>query len=134
MSTEALVHIRIQVEPIDVAAEYAAVASPESGGRCLFTGCVRPEENGRRITHLQYEHYPGMAERELGRLAEEACRLWGLTALRLVHRVGPVAVGEESVVIVTAAGHREPALAAARFMIEELKRRVPIWKEPPAGR
>lgn len=125
------IEIRIQEGPIDVAAEYAAVAAPESGGRCLFTGCVRPTEGESVIDHLDYEHYPGMAERELERLAAEATARWGLNALRLVHRVGPVAVGEESVVIVTAAGHRAACFEAAMFMIEELKKVVPIWKSLP---
>lgn len=124
----ARIEIRIQREPIDVAAEYAAVAAPESGGRCVFTGCVRPEEGDRIIDHLEYEHYPGMAEKELRKLAEEACARWGLNALRFVHRIGEVKVGEESVVIVTASGHRAEAFESARFMIEELKKRVPIWK------
>ena len=125
------IEIRIQTEPIDVAAEYAAVAAPESGGRVVFTGCVRPEENGRIIDHLDYDHYAGMAESELRKLAEEARDRWDLNALRLVHRVGPIAVGEESVVIVAASGHRAEAFEAARFMIEELKKRVPIWKAAP---
>jgi molybdopterin synthase catalytic subunit len=125
------IEIRIQTEPIDVAAEYAAVAAPESGGRCVFTGCVRPEEGDRVIDYLDYEHYPGMAEKELLKLAEEACARWRLNALRFVHRIGPVKVGEESVVIVTAAGHRAEAFESARFMIEELKKKVPIWKSAP---
>lgn len=126
------IEIRIQEGPIDVAAEYAAVNAPQSGGRVVFTGCVRPEENGRTIDHLDYEHYAGMAEKELQKLAAQACERWGLNALRLVHRVGPVRVSEESVVIVTASGHRAEAFEAARFMIEELKKKVPIWKTPPS--
>jgi molybdopterin synthase catalytic subunit len=129
--SEPTIEIRIQIEPIDVAAEYAAVAGPHNGGRCLFTGCVRPEENGRAIDRLDYEHYEGMAQSELRKLAEEACRRWGLNAVRIVHRVGPVPVGAESVVIVTAAGHRAEAFEAARFAIEELKKKVPIWKSAP---
>ena len=125
------IEIRIQSQPIDVAAEYAAVTAPESGGRCIFTGCVRPEEAGRTIDHLDYEHYPGMAERELTKLAEEACARWGLNALRLVHRIGRICVGEESIVIITAAGHRAEAFEACRFMIEELKKKAPIWKAAP---
>lgn len=131
LSDRSQIEIRIQREPIDVAAEYAAAASTASGGRCLFTGCVRPEENGRAIDHLDYEHYPGMAERELTRLAEEACDRWGLNALRVVHRVGPIAAGEESVLIVAASGHRAEAFEACRFMIEELKKKAPIWKAAP---
>ncbi len=130
--TSPRIEIRIQIEPIDVAAEYAAAASPHSGGRCVFAGCVRPDENGRTIDHLDYEHYAGMAEKELRLLAVEACRRYELHALRLVHRVGPIPVGEEAVVIVTAHGHRAATFDSARFMIEELKRKVPIWKAAPA--
>ena len=125
------IEIRIQEGPIDVAAEYGAVAAPESGGRVVFTGCVRPEEKGRAIDRLEYEHYAGMAERELEKIAAEACGRWGLNALRVVHRIGAVPVGEESVVIVAAAGHRAEAFDGARFVIEELKKKVPIWKSAP---
>lgn len=131
--TSPAIHIRIQTAPIDVAAEYAAVAAPESGGRVVFTGCVRPDEDGRTISHLDYEHYAGMAERELEKLARQAADRWSLNAARIVHRIGPVPVGEESVVVVTASGHRAEAFAAARFLIDELKARVPIWKSPPAA-
>lgn len=125
------IEIRIQREAIDAAAEYAAVRSPESGGRVLFSGCVRPEENGRTIDRLDYEHYAGMAEAELRKIAEEARERWGLNALRVVHRVGPIAVADESIVIVAAAGHRAEAFEAARYVIDELKKRVPIWKSAP---
>ena len=68
-----------------------------------------------------------------GNLGGGARARWELNALRLVHRVGPIGVGEESVVIVAASGHRAEAFEAARFMIEELKKRVPIWKAAPEG-
>ena len=122
------IEIRIQTEPIDVAAEYAAVSAPENGGRVVFAGCVRPEEKGTIIDHLDYEHYEGMAQKELWKLAEEACRRWGLNALRVVHRIGRIPVGKESIVIVAASGHRAEAFEGARFMIDELKKSVPIWK------
>lgn len=125
------IFIRIQPEPIDVAAEYRAVHAPESGGRVVFTGCVRPEEGERVIDRLDYEHYSPMAERELEKLAREAAERWGLNAVRIVHRVGPVAVAEESVSIVVGSGHRAEAFEAARFLIDELKERVPIWKNSP---
>ncbi|MBI1784019.1 molybdenum cofactor biosynthesis protein MoaE [Candidatus Sumerlaeota bacterium] len=127
----AQIEIQIQPSPIDVAAEYAAVCAPESGGRVLFSGCVRPEENGAPIERLDYEHYEGMAEKEMRRIAEEAAARWGLNAIRLTHRVGSVPAGEESIVIVAAAGHRAEAFEAARYAIDELKKRVPIWKSPP---
>lgn len=130
-SAAGTIFIRIQTDPIDVAAEYAAVHSPENGGRVVFTGCVRPEEGDRVIDHLDYEHYSGMAESELEKLAREAVERWGLNAVRIVHRVGAIPVAEESVSIVTASGHRAEAFEAARFLIDELKQRVPIWKSPP---
>jgi molybdopterin synthase catalytic subunit len=125
------IFIRIQTEPIDVGREYEAVRAPESGGRVVFTGCVRPEEAGRTIDRLDYEHYSPMAERELEKLAREAAQRWGLNAVRIVHRVGAIPVAEESVSIVTASGHRAEAFEAGRFLIDELKVRVPIWKAPP---
>lgn len=126
------IEIRIQSEPIDVAAEYEAVCAPESGGRVVFTGCVRPLEGDRTIDHLDYEHYAGMAEKEMRKLAEQAAQKWGLNAVRLVHRIGAIPVGEESIVIVTASGHRPEAFESARFLIDELKKKVPIWKSAPA--
>lgn len=126
------IFIRIQREPIDAAAEYAASRAPESGGRVLFSGCVRAEEDGAIIGHLDYEHYAGMAEKELEKIAREAVERWGLNALRLVHRVGPIPVAEESIVIVAAAGHRAEAFEGARYVIDELKKRAPIWKSAPA--
>ncbi len=126
------IFIRIQTDPIDVGAEYAAVHAPGSGGRVVFTGCVRPEEGDRIIERLDYEHYSPMAERELEKLAKEAADRWGLNDVRIIHRVGPIPVAEESVSIVVGSGHRAEAFEAARFLIDELKIRVPIWKSPPS--
>ncbi len=126
------IEVRIQTEPINVAAEYAAIAAPNNGGRVVFTGCVRPEESGRTIERLDYEHYEGMAQKELKKIAEEARARWGLNSLRVVHRVGAIAVGDESVVIVAGADHRAEAFEGARYVIDELKKRVPIWKSAPA--
>lgn len=122
------IEIRIQTEPIDVAREYAALSDPGAGGRVVFTGCVRGDEDGRAIDRLDYERYEGMAEKELRRIAEEAAKRWALIDARIVHRIGPVPVGEESVVVAVGSGHRAEAFEAARYLIDELKRRAPIWK------
>ncbi len=108
-------------------------ASPdeEAGALVTFSGKVRAGEEGRRITHLDYEHYEGMAEKEIEKLLAEARTRWPLRAVAIHHRVGPVAVGEASVVVAVATGHRAEAFAAARFLIDELKNRVPIWKAAP---
>lgn len=128
----ARIHVAIHSDPLDPAAEYAATAGPENGGRVLFSGCVRATEGDATIDALDYEHYEAMARRELEELAREACARWPLRAVRLVHRVGRVPVGEESVVVAVGAGHRAEAFEAARHLIDELKLRVPIWKSAPA--
>jgi molybdopterin synthase catalytic subunit len=105
----------------------------EVGAMVVFSGIVRAREGDRLIGHLDYDHYTGMAEREMVALAGRASERWPLTAVGLVHRVGEVPVGESSVLVVVLAGHRAEAFEAARFLIDELKKSVPIWKSPPKG-
>jgi molybdopterin synthase catalytic subunit len=105
---------------------------PETGALVTFSGIVRETEAGRAITHLDYEHYAGMAERELERLVAAARKRWPLRGCAVFHRTGPVAVGEASVIVAVSAGHRAEAFEAARFLIDELKKSVPIWKSAPA--
>jgi molybdopterin synthase catalytic subunit len=102
------------------------------GGECVFLGRTRAEDHPAHgpLVALDYEAYPGMAEREMTALAERACADFDdLHAVRLWHAVGRVAVGEASVLVQVAAGHRGGAFAAARFLIDELKRSVPVWKK-----
>ncbi|MBX3730943.1 MAG: molybdenum cofactor biosynthesis protein MoaE [Candidatus Sumerlaeia bacterium] len=113
-------------------AEDAAGTDAEAGALVVFSGIVRATEGDRQVGHLDYEHYAGMAEREMAKLAEEARRRWPVRRVGLVHRVGPVGVGEPSVLVAVSAGHRDEAFAAARFLIDELKKSVPIWKSAPA--
>lgn len=101
----------------------------EAGAFVTFSGIVRRREGERSIDALDYSHYAGMAERELQALVEEARRRWPLRAVGVVHRVGRVPVGEPSVVVAVSAGHRAEAFEAARFLIDTLKLRVPIWKQ-----
>jgi molybdopterin synthase catalytic subunit len=90
---------------------------------------VRDEARGRAIRYLEYEAYPGMAEREMERIAAEAAERWPGVRLAIEHRVGHLEVGEIAVVVVAAAPHRGEAFAACRFAIDTLKQRVPIWKK-----
>ena len=100
-----------------------------SGAVVTFRGVVRGDAGaGRRVEALVYEAYADMAEREIDRLVAEARRRWRLDAARVEHRVGLVAVGQVSVVVIVAAQHRAEAYAASRFLIDQIKRRVPIWK------
>ena len=99
------------------------------GAVVTFTGIVRPDRDGARtVAALDYEAYDAMAEHQLHRLVLEAQMRWPLAAVALEHRIGPVEVGQISVVVVVAAPHRADAYAASMFLMDELKRVVPIWK------
>jgi molybdopterin synthase catalytic subunit len=120
--------IRIQREPFDVPAETARIAAGRAdiGGIVTFTGLCRDE--GGRLTALELEHYPGMAEDEIARVAGEAARRWPLMGLTAIHRYGLIAPGEDIVLVITAAAHRRAAFEAADFMMDYLKTRAPFWK------
>jgi len=114
--------------PIDAARLLADSVSPADGAALLFWGVVREENDGRPVSHLEYQAYAGMAERMMQRIAEEAIARFGVGDVRVVHRVGLLEIGEASVAICVAAPHRGQAYEASRYVIEELKRRVPVWK------
>ncbi len=114
--------------PIDVAALEASVEGPGHGAVVTFVGRARDRaDDGRAVTELEYEAYPEMAAATLAALAAEAADRWGV-AVALVHRTGVVPLGEAAVAIVTAAAHRAAAYEANRYLIEEIKARLPIWK------
>ena len=115
-------------QPLDAARLLADCVSPDDGAALLFWGVVRNENDGRAVDQLEYHAYGAMAEKEMLRIAEEAVARFGTGDIRVVHRVGTLAVGEASVAIVVASPHRGQAYEASRYVIEELKRRVPVWK------
>jgi len=115
--------------PIDVAALLADVASAGTGGTVLFLGTVRRSEDDGPVESIDYSAYEEMAEAELGRIVDEARTQWPGARIALRHRTGLVPLGEPSVAIAAAAPHRAEAYAASRFLIEETKRRAPIWKK-----
>jgi molybdopterin synthase catalytic subunit len=115
-------------QPIDLSVLIAAVQSPERGGIACFIGAVRNHHDGRPVERLEYTAYGPMAEAELDRIVGEARSRWDVT-VALRHRIGRLVVGDAAVAIVVAAAHRDSAFAACRFLIEETKRRVPIWKQ-----
>ena len=113
--------------PLDLAALMAEVAAPDRGGIAAFVGTVRDHHQGRTVLELEYSAYAAMAEAECGRIVAETERQWPVrVALR--HRIGVLAIGDAAVAIAVAGAHRDEAFAACRHVIEELKRRVPIWK------
>jgi molybdopterin synthase catalytic subunit len=114
--------------PIDPVAVVQAVAAPANGAVLLFLGAVRPVNEGRDVTGIDYAAYEGMALRELQAIADDAAARFGTEDIRVVHRLGELGVEEVSVAVAVAHPHRDGAYAASRWVIEELKRRVPIWK------
>lgn len=125
--------IRVQQHDFDVAAELAEL--PAAGGLCVFVGTVRELSDGQAVVAMTLEHYPGMAERELARLEEEAGQRWPLAGVRIVHRFGRLQAGERIVLVAVAAAHRAAAFDACRFLIDRLKTDAPFWKseETPKG-
>jgi molybdopterin synthase catalytic subunit/molybdopterin converting factor small subunit len=115
--------------PLSVDALLARVRSPECGGEVVFTGAVRNRSRGEAIDHLEYEAYEPMAVREMEKIVAEARARWPDARLAMSHRVGRLAIGEPAVMIAAAAPHRAEAFEACRFAIDELKKRVPIWKK-----
>lgn len=119
-----LTHSPLSLDPM-----LREVAGPERGGTCVFLGSVRngPEEDG--VIEIEYSAYDAMADAEIERIVTEAQQQWPGVRVALHHRVGRVPVGEASIAIVAAAPHRAEAFAACRHVIEEVKRRLPIWKK-----
>jgi molybdopterin synthase catalytic subunit len=115
-------------DPIDGAALLAGCVSASDGAALLFLGVVRDHNDGRPVGHLDYDAYAVMAERVLGEIVAEASSRWRVGRMAVVHRIGRLGVGEPSVAIAVAAPHRAEAYEASRYVIEELKKRAPIWK------
>lgn len=121
--------LRIVDGPIDVAAVTAAVRHPGAGAVLVFEGVGRDHHEGKAVKALHYEAWPEQAEKELARIAAEVEARWPGTRLAVVHRTGPVAIGEPSVVVAVATTHRAEAYAASRYAIDTLKERLPVWKK-----
>ena len=117
--------VRDAIDPLRV---IRAVASPANGAVLLFLGAVRQVNDGRDVTGIDYAAYEAMAQRELDAIVAEGVARFGAADLAVVHRLGELAVEEVSVAIAVGHPHRDPAYALSRWVIEELKRRVPIWK------
>lgn len=114
--------------PIDPAALLAEVQRSANGATVLFIGTVRDLNDERPVTGMEYSAYESMADRELGLVAREASVRFGTDDVVVEHRLGELDVGDISVAIVAAHPHRARAFEAVRYVIEELKRRVPVWK------
>ncbi|HEY8162573.1 MAG: molybdenum cofactor biosynthesis protein MoaE [Methylocystis sp.] len=121
--------IRVQTEDFDSAREEAllTVGRRDAGAVVAFTGLCRDEDG--TLAALELEHYPGMAEEEILRVANDALSRWPLAGLTIIHRYGVIRPGERIVLVMAAARHRGDAFAAAEFLMDYLKTRAPFWKK-----
>lgn len=119
--------IRIQREDFDLAAEIARLSGDGVGAVATFTGICRDEAG--RLAALELEHYPGMAEAEIGRIAIDAAERWPLLGLTIIHRIGLIRPGENIVLVAAASTHRQAAFQAAEFLMDYMKSRAPFWKK-----
>jgi molybdopterin synthase catalytic subunit len=122
-----MARVLVQDAPFDIAAETAALTAGRTdvGGVGSFIGVCRADDG---LEALVLEHYPGMTERAIGRIAEQAEARWPLTGCTVIHRVGRILPGEGIVLVLTASAHRAAALEACAFLIDWLKTQAPFWK------
>lgn len=124
-------YVAIQTENFDLTAEYQQMLEGAtcSGAVVLFTGLVRDFNQGEQVLELELEHYPGMAEKALLAIIEKARQRWALDRIRVIHRVGKLAIAQQIVLVAVSSAHRSDAFSAAAFIMDFLKTEVPIWKK-----
>jgi len=123
--------IRVQQKDFEVGVELAKISSNKSniGGICCFVGLVRDFSEDSYIKTMTLEHYPGMTEKQLKSIENEACQRWPLDDSLIIHRYGILKPGENIVLVVTASAHRKAAFEACEFLIDWLKTKAPFWKK-----
>lgn len=122
--------VAVQTARFDPGAEMAQLAGlPDVGAQVCFVGQVRDFGDSQAVTALELEHYPGMTEKSLLAILDQARARWPLAAARVVHRVGYLPLGEAIVLVLTASAHRGDAFAACEFIMDYLKRDAPFWKK-----
>lgn len=123
--------VRIQIEDFSSDEELKALraSSPRMGGIATFIGCARDFSEGRKVNQIRFDAYGSMALAQMNTLRGDAIEKFALLDARLVHRIGAIGAGEQIVFIAAGAEHRAPALQACQWLIDELKKRVPIWKK-----
>lgn len=120
--------IRIMRERFNIDEAVSIMETPEAGGYVIFLGKVRNQNKGRRVKKLIYEAYTDMALQEIERIREETLKKFPIIDILIWHRIGELEVGEDTILIVASGSHREEAFNACRWAIDEVKRRVPVWK------
>ena len=122
------IEVSITGEPVGTESVLAGVTAG-TGAVVSFVGVVRDHDGGRKVTGIYYDCYREMAQREAERIAREIRESFGVQAVRLIHRVGELAVGDVSLFVVVASAHRGDAFDAARTIVERVKERLPVWKK-----
>ena len=125
-----MIRVTVSPAPIDLAAEMERIERDGAGAIATFTGLVRADDG---VAMLELEHYPGATERALEAVAAAAVARWSLSAVTIVHRVGPMRPGERIVFVAAAAPHRAAALDACAYLIDRLKTDAPFWKRETRG-
>jgi molybdopterin synthase catalytic subunit len=127
-----MAHIKVQIEDFDIGAEMAALTAGRTdiGGVGCFVGTVRADARGKgsKVIGMTLEHYPGMTERAITDIADQAAEKWPLLGCTVIHRVGALRPGENIVLVLAASSHRQAALDATAFLIDWLKTKAPFWK------
>jgi molybdopterin synthase catalytic subunit len=123
--------IRVQTNDFDQQQQYLLLTNgnEQDGVVVTFVGLVRNKNEGKQVLSLTLEHYPGMTEKSLNAIADEARKKWDVGQIRIIHRVGTLALGEQIVYVGVAATHRKAAFHAAEFVMDFLKTKAPFWKK-----
>jgi len=123
--------ISIQTEDFDVSAELARLRAEDArvGAVCCFVGTVRDRSGGQPIEAMELEHYPGMTEKAIAAMIEEARRRFEVVGVRVIHRVGPLRPPDQIVLVVVTSAHRREAFEACEFLMDYLKTQAPFWKK-----
>jgi molybdopterin synthase catalytic subunit len=120
---------RIQDHPLQLEPLLAAGAHPDCGGLALFAGTVRDHHDGKQVLRLAYTAYAPLAEKQIREIEQAVAAKYGVPYLRVLHRVGPLSIGEVAIYCVARAPHRAEAFAACKAAVDRVKHEVPIWKE-----
>ena len=123
-----MMHASLVTDPIDISSLASAVAKDTNGATAIFLGTVRSSNEGRAVTGIEYSAYEEMAEREMVSILIEAREKFGIAGASIEHRLGTLGIGEASIGVAVANPHRGPAMEALRYIVDETKRRAPIWK------
>jgi molybdopterin synthase catalytic subunit len=132
-----VIRVSIQAADFDLSAEVAALRAGDAGVGAVatFVGTVRDRNDGSAVSGMELEHYPGMTERAIEAMIDEAQRRFDIRAARVVHRVGPLRPGDQIVLVAVSSAHRGQAFQACEFLMDYLKTQAPFWKKEatPAG-